>query len=145
MNIWRGVDLATDYRLTKSADLIISSIGGHDYTELELKPTATVVDIGGDFIGVSGIQNYVPFIGGVGPVTRAILMEPIPKFRRAMMQIDSTSICLNCAHLQTVTEDQYYGIERPIVLVECKLEVCAFPCHNNQSCTYFKEKNDDKH
>lgn len=32
--------------------------------------------------GHSGIQNYVPFIGGVGPVTRAILMEHILKFRR---------------------------------------------------------------
>ena len=52
------------------------------FTELELKPTATVVDIGGDFVGISGIQNYVPFIGGVGPVTRAILMEHILKFRR---------------------------------------------------------------
>lgn len=44
--------------------------------------TFTVVDIGGDFVGISGIQNYVPFIGGVGPVTRAILMEHILKFRR---------------------------------------------------------------
>ena len=133
------------HRLAKNADLIISSVGGLDFTELELKSAATVVDIGGDFVGVSGIQNYVPFIGGVGPVTRAILMEHILKFRRPMMQIDSTSICLNCVHLQTVTEDQCCGIERPIVLVECKMEVYAFPCHNNQSCTYFKEKNDDKH
>ena len=63
------------WRLAQNADLIISSVGRADFTELELKPTATVVDIGGDFVGISGIQNYVPFIGGVGPVTRAILME----------------------------------------------------------------------
>ncbi len=61
------------------------------------------------------------------------------------MQIDSTSICLNCANLQTVTEDQCHNIERPIVLVECQLDVHAFPCHNDRSCVYFKEKNDDKH
>jgi len=70
------------WRLAQNADLIISSVGRADFTELELKPTATVVDIGGDFVGISGIQNYVPFIGGVGPVTRAILMEHILKFRR---------------------------------------------------------------
>lgn len=68
--------------MAQNADLIISSVGRADFTELELKPTATVVDIGGDFVGISGIQNYVPFIGGVGPVTRAILMEHILKFRR---------------------------------------------------------------
>lgn len=70
------------WRLAQNADLIISSVGRADFTELELKPTATVVDIGGDFVGISGIQNYVPFIGGIGPVTRAILMEHILKFRR---------------------------------------------------------------
>ena len=70
------------WRLAQNADLIISSVGGRDFTDLELKPTATLVDIGGDFVGVSRIQNYVPFIGGVGPVTRAILMEHILKYRR---------------------------------------------------------------
>ena len=86
------------WRLAQNADLIISSVGRADFTELELKPTATVVDIGGDFVGISGIQNYVPFIGGVGPVTRAILMEHILKFRRfkedkkTMLKIENTEV-----------------------------------------------------
>lgn len=40
------------WRLAQNADLIISSVGRADFTELELKPTATVVDIGGDFVGI---------------------------------------------------------------------------------------------
>lgn len=61
------------------------------------------------------------------------------------MQFNSTSICLSCENLQTVTEENYPGIDRKIVLVECKKEICAFPIQNNNPCTYFKEKNDDKH
>lgn len=69
-------------RMAKTADLIISAVGKCGFTDLELKPTATLVDIGGDFTSVSGIQNYVPYIGGVGPVTRAVLMEHIINYRR---------------------------------------------------------------
>ena len=36
---------------------------GHSGMSIQI--TNTVVDIGGDFVGISGIQNYVPFIGGV--------------------------------------------------------------------------------
>lgn len=70
--------------LISHADLIISCVGNANFYNryMRFKKTATIVDIGGDFIGITDIENYVPHIGGVGPVTRAVLMERVVNFKK---------------------------------------------------------------
>lgn len=59
-------------------DIIISCVGnaGFDMRGIATQYT-TLIDIGGDLNGVEDCNALVPFIGGVGPVTRAVLMRHV--------------------------------------------------------------------
>lgn len=76
--------------LISNADLIISCVGKAGFTNKysNIKKNTTLVDIGGDFIGIKKIQNYVPPIGGIGPITRAVLMEHVFEFWRKEIKND---------------------------------------------------------
>lgn len=60
------------------SDILISCVGkaGFDGRNC-IGQYTTVVDVGGDFIDYGKANSVIPFIGGVGPVTRAILMRHV--------------------------------------------------------------------
>lgn len=60
------------------SDILISCVGraGFDGRHC-IGQYTTVVDVGGDFIDYGKANAVIPFIGGVGPVTRAILMRHV--------------------------------------------------------------------
>lgn len=59
-------------------DIIIACAGG---AGIDMRGIATqwttLVDVGGDFMNTDGCNALVPYIGGVGPVTRAVLMRHV--------------------------------------------------------------------
>lgn len=59
-------------------DIIVSCVGklGIDGRSV-FNQYLTIVDVGGDFRGVNGCNGYAPPVGGVGPVTRAVLMRHV--------------------------------------------------------------------
>lgn len=58
------------------ADVIISCVGGAGFDgDMCITHYTTVVDVGNDFIRYGDPNALVPFVGGVGPVTRAVLMR----------------------------------------------------------------------
>lgn len=80
----RTKDLAA---LTREADILIAAVGSKELIRAEhVKPGAVVIDVGinrdgsrlvgdVDFDGVSEVASYItPVPGGVGPMTRAMLM-----------------------------------------------------------------------
>lgn len=57
-------------------DIIISCVGGAGFDGSGVIDRNTIViDVGGDFINYGDADWLVPYIGGVGPVTRAVLMR----------------------------------------------------------------------
>lgn len=56
-----------------------------------------------------------------------------------MMEINKDSVCLRCAHLKTISVEDWYSIDRTIALVDCEEEVYAFPFQTNYPCAYFKK------
>lgn len=59
------------------ADIVVSCVGDAGFdARYSIKPNTVLVDIGGDFLSTN-CNTKVPFIGGVGPVTRAILMQHV--------------------------------------------------------------------
>lgn len=63
----------------KYSDVIISGVGNAGFNAHDLNPESTVVDIGFDFDGDIDVAKLVPARGGVGRVTRAVLMEHLMK------------------------------------------------------------------
>lgn len=60
-----------------NSDIVVSCVGDAEFDDrYSIKPTTVLVDIGGDFLNTT-CNIKVPFIGGVGPVTRAILMQHV--------------------------------------------------------------------
>ena len=68
-------------RYIADADLIISCAGNAGFAEKykDFKKRATLIDVGGDFVGLAenAVENFAPHIGGVGTITRAVLMEHV--------------------------------------------------------------------
>ena len=64
---------------TTGADIIVSCAGNAGFDRRIIPSHAVVVDIGGDFLDPDQIRcaAMVPYIGGVGPVTRAVLMRHV--------------------------------------------------------------------
>lgn len=62
-----------------NADLVVSCVGNAGFSEKykQFKPGATLIDVGGDFVGdiPTNVGNFVPHIGGIGPITRAVLLD----------------------------------------------------------------------
>lgn len=59
-------------------DILISCVGRAAFDgSYVISQYTTVVDIGNDFIGYGAANSIIPFIGGVGPVTRAVLMRHV--------------------------------------------------------------------
>lgn len=57
-------------------DIVISCVGNARFTfDEHWNQYMTVFDIGDDLGKVEGVAAYCPFVGGVGPVTRAVLMR----------------------------------------------------------------------
>lgn len=79
-------------RYIANADLIISGVGDAGFAKKfkKFKPSATLIDIGGDFVGIAddAVENFVPHVGGVGPVTRAILMQHACAAQRNRFEAD---------------------------------------------------------
>ena len=67
------------WRYIAYADLVISCTGnpeiGNKYRQF--KAGATLIDVGGDFAKnvPTNVEHFVPHIGGIGPITRAVLLE----------------------------------------------------------------------
>lgn len=67
----------TMYDAILRSDIIVSCAGnaGFDKT-LEIRDYHVIVDVGGDFKNLEGVNcKIAPFIGGVGPITRALVMK----------------------------------------------------------------------
>lgn len=65
-------------RHIEKADIVIACAGNAGFDEsYQVSSEATVVDIGGDFKNPEklGCKYLIPAIGGVGPLTRAFLMD----------------------------------------------------------------------
>ena len=64
----------------RMADIIISCAGNAELDKTcYIRPDQVVVDVGGDFIGHERGKALAPAVGGVGPVTRAVLMRHVVK------------------------------------------------------------------
>ena len=68
-----------------SKDIVISCVGdaGFDMHGIS-NHYMTLVDVGNDLVNVEECAAMVPFIGGVGPVTRAVLMRHV--YEKAKMK-----------------------------------------------------------
>lgn len=68
---------------TKNADIVVSAVGKKNLVKAEMiEPGATVVDVGidVDFDSVSQVAGFLtPAIGGVGPMTVAMLLSNVVK------------------------------------------------------------------
>ena len=65
-------------RHVEKADIVIACAGNAGFDEsYQVSSEATVADIGGDFKNPEklGCKYLIPAIGGVGPLTRAFLMD----------------------------------------------------------------------
>lgn len=61
-----------------SSDIIISCAGKANIEGRHaISQYTTVVDVGNDFDSYGNANSVIPFIGGVGPVTRAVLMRHV--------------------------------------------------------------------
>ena len=61
-----------------NCDILISCVGEAGFIgEGTINQYTTVVDVGNDFINYGACNALVPFVGGVGPVTRAVLMRHV--------------------------------------------------------------------
>lgn len=84
-------------KFVEDADIVISCTGNPSlFAEydgpIKCKKEALVIDIGGEFIGREvQCAAMIPFIGGVGPVTRAVLMRHALQwyFPREVIKYDS--------------------------------------------------------
>lgn len=66
-------------------DILISCVGNAAFDgDLAITQYVTVVDVGNDFTSYGDCNALVPFIGGVGPVTRAVLMRHV--YEKAKMK-----------------------------------------------------------
>ena len=61
-----------------SSDIIISCAGRAEISgQHAISQYTTVIDVGNDFDSYGNANSVIPFIGGVGPVTRAVLMRHV--------------------------------------------------------------------
>lgn len=63
------------YDLVAGADIVVCASGQKDLLDWTCVPRGcTVINVGGDYDEYDKDLNLIPFKGGVGPVTTAVLM-----------------------------------------------------------------------
>ena len=66
------------YDLVDNADIVVCASGQKGLLDWKCVPDGcTVINVGGDYDEYDGSLNLIPFKGGVGPVTTAVLMSHV--------------------------------------------------------------------
>ena len=71
-------DQGSMYDLVADADIVVCASGQKGLLDWTCVPDGcTVINVGGDYDEYDGSLNLIPFKGGVGPVTTAVLMSHV--------------------------------------------------------------------